>query len=88
VRPEQEGNLMNINLSDVTLHIDENLGVEARAALEEALRQREGVISVHFNINATRPHLAVVEFNPDCVSSKDLLSIVRFQGYHAELVGL
>jgi hypothetical protein len=88
MRPEQEGEAMNISLSDVTLHIDEDLGAEARAAVEEALRQREGVISVHFNTNATRPHLAVVEFNPDRVSSQDLLSIVRFQGYHAELVGL
>jgi hypothetical protein len=79
---------MDIQLADVTLHVDEDLSPEARAALEQALRDRDGVVSVHFNTNATRPHLAVIEFNPDRVASRDLLSIVRFQGYHAELVGL
>jgi divalent metal cation (Fe/Co/Zn/Cd) transporter len=79
---------MNINLADVTLHIDEELSSEARDALEDALRQRDGVVSVHFNTTAKHPHLAVVEFNPEKVNSLDLLSIVRYQGYHGELVGL
>jgi hypothetical protein len=79
---------MDINLADVTLHIDEELGEEALNSLESALRQRDGVVSVHFNTNAAHPHLAVVEFNPEKVSSRDLLSIVHYQGYHGELVGL
>jgi len=79
---------MDINLADVTLHIDEELNSEALAGLEEALRQRDGVVSVHFNTNVAHPHLAVVEFNPDKVGSQDLLGIVHFQGYRAELVGL
>ena len=79
---------MDINLADVTLHVDEELSEKARNALEDALRQRDGVVSVHFNTNATHPHLAVVEFNPERVNSKDLLSIVKHQGYHGELVGL
>ena len=79
---------MDINLADVTLHIDEELGEEALASLEQALRQRDGVVSVHFNTNVAHPHLAVVEFNPDKVNSRDLLSIVHYQGYHGELVGL
>ena len=79
---------MDINLTDVTLHIDEELDAEGRGGLEEALRQREGVISVHFNTTVVHPHLAVVEFNPDRVKGQDLLEIVRVQGYRAELVGL
>jgi len=79
---------MDINLADVTLHIDEELSDEARGGLEDVLRQRDGVVSVHFNTNATHPHLAVIEFNPEKVSSMDLLSMVKFQGYHGELVGL
>jgi hypothetical protein len=79
---------MDINLADVTLHVDEELNEGARNALETALRQRDGVVSVHFNANATHPHLAIVGFNPDKVSNKDLLSIVKYQGYHGELVGL
>jgi cell division protein FtsX len=79
---------MDINLADITLHIDEELSDQARAAVEQALRQRDGVVSVHFNTTAKHPHLAVVEFNPDKISSRDLLSIVQYQGYHGELVGL
>ena len=79
---------MDINLADVTLHVDEELNPQARDALEDALRQRDGVVSVHFNTNAAHPHLAVIEFVPERVNSRDLLSIVRYQGYHGELVGL
>jgi hypothetical protein len=79
---------MDIHLADVTLHIDEELSEEALGSLEAAFRERDGVVSVHFNTNAKHPHLAVIEFNPDKVSSRDLLSIVRYQGYHGELLGL
>ena len=79
---------MDINLADVTLHVDEELSPQARDALEDALRRRDGVVSVHFNTHAAHPHLAIVEFNPERVSSRDLLSIVKNQGYHGELVGL
>ena len=79
---------MDIHLADVTLHVDEELNQEARDALEDALRQRDGVVSVHFNTNAAHPHLAIIEFNPEKVSSRDLLSILQYQGYHGELVGL
>ncbi len=77
---------MNIDLADVTLHIDETLDAGGMAELEEAFRQREGVISVHVNEN--RPHLFVLEYNPVMVHSKDLLSITRYKGLHAELIGL
>jgi len=79
---------MDINLADITLHIDEELSEDALNSLEDALRERDGVVSVHFNTNAAHPHLAVVEFNPDKVGSRDLLNIVHYQGYHGELVGL
>jgi len=79
---------MDISLADVTLHIDEELSDEALKTLEDALRERDGVVSVHFNSNAEHPHLAVIEFNPEKVNSMDLLSIVKYQGYHGELVGL
>ncbi len=79
---------MDINLADVTLHIDEALDEAARGALEEALRRRDGVVSVRFNTSAAHPHLALVEFNPQKVAARDLLSIVQYQGYHGELIGL
>ncbi len=79
---------MDINLADITLHIDEELSPDALSALEDAFRARDGVVSVHFNTTAKHPHLAVIEFNPDKLNSFDLLSILKYQGYHGELVGL
>jgi len=77
---------MNIDLADVTLHVDEALDANGLANLENAFRQREGVVSVH--VEQKHPHLFVLEYNPKLVHSKDLVKIPQFQGLHAELIGL
>ncbi|MGD8910060.1 MAG: ATP-binding protein [Chromatiales bacterium] len=77
---------MNIDLADVTLHVDESLDSEGLAELESAFRQREGVVSVH--VDKKRPHLFVLEYNPKLIHSKDLVKIPEFKGLHAELIGL
>jgi len=77
---------MNIDLADVTLHVDETLDSEKLIQLENAFRQREGVVSVH--VDQKRPHLFVLEYNPMMVHSKDLVKIPEFEGLHAELIGL
>lgn len=77
---------MDIQLADVTLHIDENLSSEQRGSIEESLRTLDGVVSVH-NADNT-PHLALVEYNPDITSSQDILARVTNQGVHAELIGI
>jgi hypothetical protein len=77
---------MNIDLADITLHVDETLDSDGRAQLEEAFRAREGVVSVH--IDPKRPHLFLIEYNPEQVNSQDLLAITHYQGLHAELIGL
>ena len=77
---------MDIPLVDVTLHIDESLDDDHRAQMEDVLRDLEGVVSVH-NPYA-RPHLVVVQYNPDRLKSADILAAVTGQGVHAELIGL
>ncbi|QYZ65187.1 MAG: ATP-binding protein [Gammaproteobacteria bacterium (ex Lamellibrachia satsuma)] len=77
---------MDINLADVTIHVDENLDKARLDQLQSSFRQRDGVVSVH--VDERRPHLFLLEYNPTLVSSQDLLSITQFQGLHAELVGL
>ncbi len=79
---------MDVDLADVTLHIDEALSAEDIARLEARLRERDGVVSVHFNTEKAHPHLAVIEFVPDKVRPQELLSIVKYLGHHGELVGL
>ncbi|MEA3411057.1 MAG: ATP-binding protein [Pseudomonadota bacterium] len=77
---------MEIQLTDVTLHVDENLESGRRQELDTALRAVNGVVSVH-NPDA-KPHLIMVEYNPDSTTSRALLDCVLEKGVHAELIGL
>ena len=77
---------MDIQLVDVTIHVDETLPENQRTDLVDKVRERDGVVSV--GNHADKPHLLVVEYNPDKVNSQELLSMVKKQGVHAELVGL
>jgi hypothetical protein len=77
---------MDIQLADVVVHIDENLPKDQRAQIEVKLRAMDGIVSVHNPDD--RPHLSVIEFNPDVSSSGAILEMVKGQGVHAELVGL
>ena len=77
---------MNIDLADVTLHVDETLDSTALTDLDTAIRKIDGVVSVH--VNPDRPHLFILEYNPAKVSSEQLLDSVKVRGLHAELVGL
>ena len=76
----------NIHLTDVTIHVDEDLDADARAEVEEDLRAINGVVSVH-NTDQ-RPHLVMVEYNPMQTSSRVLLDGVTSRGVHAEMIGL
>lgn len=78
--------MTDIELVDVTVHIDKDLGAEARAQVEDALRAMDGVVSVH--IAEQTPHLAVVEYNPQRTNSQDILATVTMIDGNAELVGL
>ncbi len=78
--------MKDIDLVDVTIHIDENLEESQRQGLVETVRQREGVVSVGYHDD--KPHLMMVEYNPEQVNSQQLLGLVKGQGVHAELIGL
>ena len=77
---------MNIQLADVTVHIDQTLEAERRSQIEDALRAIDGVVSVHNPDD--RPHLSVIEYNPEKTSSAAILTAVTNQGVNAELIGL
>lgn len=78
--------MMDIKLVDVTVHVKENLSKERREAVEDKLRGLDGVVSVA--IHDDKPHLVLVEYNPDRASSRAILDAVTNTGVHAELVGL
>ncbi len=77
---------MDIKLVDVTLHIDEKLDHAKLQALADKIREQDCVVSVVFHDE--KPHLMIVQYNPDKAKSADILQHVRNQGIHAELIGL
>lgn len=77
---------MDIQLADITIHVDEALGVEERSKLASRLRAIDGVVSVH-NPDE-RQHLVVVAYRPDKTSSQAFLHCLREQNVHGELIGL
>ena len=77
---------MDIKLVDVMVHVDENIDKSARGAMEDKVRELEGVVSVAQHDD--KPHLMMIEYNPDKTSSADILACVKDEGVHAEIVGL
>jgi hypothetical protein len=74
-----------MNVSDILIHINESLNEQQRSALEEAVRQIEGVVAPRFNPG--KEHLLLVAFNPDITSTATLLTKVQSFGYNAQLIG-
>ena len=74
-----------MNISDVMIHINETLSSEARASLEDDMRQIEGVVSPRFS--PSKEHLMMIAFDPDKTSSLILLGKARAAGYSAQLIG-
>ncbi|OIP17706.1 MAG: hypothetical protein AUK53_01975 [Betaproteobacteria bacterium CG2_30_59_46] len=75
-----------MSISDVMIHIHEDLDTEARSALEARMRDLDGVIAPRFNPG--KEHLLLVAFDPDKAHPADLLGAVKTAGYTAQLVGV
>ena len=78
--------MMDINISDVTLHIDNNLDETLRSAVEKELRSLKGVISVHMPTD--KPHLVAVAYNPMDVKATHIEHSIRELAGHVEMIGL
>ncbi len=77
---------MNDNMTDVMIHIDEDLNTQEQSQLEDQMRKQKGVVGLGYH--ETQPHLMIVEFNQDTTTPKELLHAVSDFGLHAELVGM
>ena len=74
----------NNQISDIIIHIDENIDVREGNTILGQLKKLDGVMAPEFG----KPHLIVAYYNPNKVHAFDLLSTVRSEGYHAQLVGI
>lgn len=75
-----------MDIADILIHVHPDLPADARGGLEEGLRNFEGVISVHFN--QQHDHLLVVAYNPELISSAQVLEHVGERGVEASKIGL
>ncbi len=75
-----------MQMADVTIHVDETIDRDRRAAIADRVRARAGVAGVAHH--EQKPHLMIVEYDPAAVTAQALLKLVRDEGVHAELVGL
>jgi len=74
-----------MSISDILIHINQDLNEQQRKTLEESMRQIDGVVAPRFNPG--KDHLLLVAFNPAATSTVALLAKVQSFGYNAQLVG-
>jgi hypothetical protein len=74
-----------MDMADVVIHINESVDHDSRTSIADAIREHRGVMGVAHHDE--KPHLLIVEFNPDEVHAKELLQVALDKGVHAQLVG-
>ena len=77
---------MERKMADVMLHLGENTTHDQREALRDRLLELDGVMAAA--VHDEKPHLLVVEYDPDALHAQRLIEIAKERGLHAELVGL
>lgn len=77
---------MSQEMSDVTMHIDEDTTHDQREALRNHLMQRSGVIAAVYHDE--QPHLMVIEYDPQSVDTAAFLDVAKSSGLTAQLIGL
>lgn len=66
----------DISIADIVVHLHPDATPGCRGQIEEGLRSKDGVVSVHFN-EEEHPHALVVAYNPEAVNSETLLAEIR-----------
>ena len=77
---------MNIKMVDLSVHINEDTDHDTREKMQDKLRALNGIMGA--TSHDDKSHLLVVSYNPDVVTSKDILNCVKENGVHAQLFGL
>lgn len=77
---------MSDKMVDITLHIDEDTTTLDRDEMRGQFLSMNGVMAATFHDK--KPHLIVIEYDPETVKSMAFVDLVRNRGMHAELVGL
>lgn len=81
-----EGDDMETKMVDVMIHIDANTDHEQREFIRDLFLRHKGVDAAAYHDD--KPHLMIIEYDPDEVTSKELLEMLSKRSIHAELIGL
>jgi hypothetical protein len=76
---------MTEQMADITLHIDEETSHEGREKLRDKILGTDGVMAAAYHDE--KPHLMIIEYDPDVVNSSAFIKITQDSGLHAELIG-
>jgi hypothetical protein len=77
---------MGTRWAEVTLHIDEDTTHDERENFRDRLLNKGGVMAA--SCHDERPHLMLIEYDPDAINSMEFLEEAKSCGLHAELIGL
>jgi hypothetical protein len=77
---------MTQQMVDITLHIDEETSHEDREKLRDNILSIDGVMAAAYHDE--KPHLIIIEYDPNVVGSSVFVKMAQDSGLHAELVGL
>ena len=76
---------MGAKLAEVTLHIDEDTLHDDRETFRDALLAMDGVMAASYHDE--KPHLMLIEYNPDVIHSIEFVNAAKKHELHAELIG-
>ena len=76
---------MGTKLAEVTVHIDENTSHDEREKFRDVLLAMDGVLAAA--CHDEKPHLLLIEYNPDTINSIEFVNAAKKQDLHAELIG-
>jgi hypothetical protein len=74
-----------MHITDMVMHVDDNLEEQSRRNVEKTLTGQRGVIHAHFN--ERRPHLMLVSYDTERTSSFEILAGMSGQSLCAERIG-
>ena len=77
---------MTHSMAGVTLHLNEDTSHDEREAFRDTLLALDGVMAAA--CHDERPHLMLIEYDPDSINSLEFVNAAKNKGFHAQLIGL
>jgi len=77
--------VFKFGITEVVVHINEELNKEHREQLSEQINNLNGISTVL--VSAQKPHLMRVSYDPQAISSLQVLEGIKNTGVHAQLAG-